>query len=173
MHIDPEFQFNYDLAYYVYSKSYDHWDTMTSRAKVRARRYVEAGIAESIQFKGTKTNLISEKAFQAVLAERKKQSVLRGDRKSTEHPITHRHIAMYCLTRPTKMSFTEYFAFWFGTLVWTWVTSDENQLLKKAQKSFDIATDDWRTMYDNAGIKLMEMPRLSTHKEKRKYGIIE
>lgn len=160
-----------DQAYKTYSDTYDVWDMLHEDTKCRARRAVEAGITEQVGFKGLKTGLISEEALSTEIKNRNDESYPTKKRKSLEHPITHRVIALACLNRPTKLGYDEYFAFWFDTLITTITTSEENQRLRDYQKVFVLGVDCWREMYERAGIILVEIPPLGTNEDKSKHGI--
>jgi len=89
-----------------------------------------------------------------------------------EHPITHKNIAMHCVNSPTKLTFEEFFNVWFENLVTTYTTNEENQGLRKFQSNYVFGVDCWKKMYEDAGIVLMQRPKLNTKAAKRQYGIM-
>ena len=171
MIITKEFKFNFDLAYNTYSLSYDAWDKLSKKAQKRARRQIESSVREA-GFNGKSTGLISEKAFLTVIKQKKGLPIGKDERLALEHPVTHKNIAMHCLSFPQKLSFEEFFAIWIENLVNTYTTNEENQGLRKFQSKFTFGIDCWKKMYEEAGIVLMERPKLNTKAAKQKYGII-
>jgi hypothetical protein len=171
MIIADDVRINYEIAYDIYSKAYDLWGQISNQAMTRLRRQIEGAVTEA-GFRGVRTGLISEKAWETVIYEKKGMVVGRKDRIAQEHPVTHKNVALYCLTQPRKLSFDEFYDVWFNNLVTTWTTNDENQRLRKFQSTFKFGVDCWKQMYENAGIVLMERPKLNTKAAKQKYGII-
>ena len=164
-------KFNFDLAYEVYSRVYCSWLELSDREQKRARRQVESMVREA-GFNGKKTGLISEAALETVINEKKGIEPGKDNRTATEHPVTYTNIALYCLNSKFKLSYKEYFDIWFDNLITTETTSEENQRLKAFQKDFKFGVDCWKQMYEDAGIKLVERPRLMSNDEKRQYGIL-
>lgn len=171
MIITDEFKFNFDLAYNTYSMTYDAWDKISKKAQKRARRQIESSVREA-GFNGKSTGLISVKAFETVIKQKKGLSISKDERLALEHPVTHKNIALHCLNSPAKLSFEEFFAVWIENLVTTYTTNEENQGLRKFQSKFTFGVDCWKKMYEDAGIVLMERPKLNTKVAKQKYGIV-
>jgi hypothetical protein len=169
--IDDTNKFGFDIAYMVYSTVYDQWKSLTQPQKNKARRQVEATVNEA-GFRGHSTKLISEAAWQTVLNEKRGIEPSKGDRVATEHPITFTNVALFILNLEDKLSYDDYFAVWFNNLITTTTTNAENYRLKDYQKNFKFGIDCWKQMYENAGIKLMERPRVMSHDEKREWGLM-
>lgn len=164
-------RFNCEIAYMVYSKSYDNWANLSDKEQKKARRQVESTLRES-GFNGNPTGLISEAALQTVINQKKGIQPTKQSRTALEHPVTYTNVAMYCLTRPTKLSFDEYFNVWADNLVTTVTTNEENQRLRKFQSTYRFGIDCWKEMYAQAGVKLVERPRMMSKEEKREWGIV-
>ena len=171
MIITEEFKFNFDLAYNTYSLTYDAWDKISKKAQKRARRQIESSVREA-GFNGKSTGLISEKAFNTAIKQKKGLPISKDERLALEHPVTHKNIAMHCINLPTKLTFEEFFAVWINNLVTTCTTNEENQGLRKFQSKFTFGVDCWKKMYEEADIVLIERPKLTTKAAKQQYGII-
>lgn len=164
-------KFNFDLAYLVYSTVYDNWDKLSEKERKKARRQVEGTVRET-GFNGTSTGMISKAAWQTILNSKKGIQPTKANRTALEHPITYTNIATYILNKENKLSYEEYFKVWFDTLITTITTNEENQSLRKRQANFEFPRDCWKKMYEDAGIELMERPRLMSHEEKRQWGVM-
>jgi hypothetical protein len=164
-------KFNFDLAYEVYKRVYSAWQTLSDREQKKARRQVEAMVRES-GFNGNPTGLISEAALETVINHKKGIKPNKDNRTALEHPVTYTNVALHCLNNETLLSYDDYFNVWFDNLVTTITTNEENYRLTKFQKNFEFGVDCWKKMYEEAGIKLVERPRLMSKSEKRRYGII-
>ncbi len=160
----------FDTAYVVYSLHYDRWNSLTKRAKSRARRQVESAVTQA-GFNGVDTGLISVAAFKSIIDEKNGIALTKQTRVAKEHPVTHRNIALHCLTTPAKLEYDEYFKVWFNNLIITHTTNEENQCLRKFQSNFRFGVDCWKKMYEEAGIELMERPKLNTKEAKMKHGV--
>lgn len=171
MIITEEYKFNFETAYLTYSRIYDAWNSLSESAQNRSRRQIESSVREG-GFNGKSTGLVSEKAFETIIKEKKGLPISKDERLALEHPVTHKNIAMHCINSPTKLSFDEYFDVWINNLVTTYTTNEENQGLRKFQSKFTFGVDCWKKMYEEAGIVLMERPKLNTKAAKQKYGII-
>lgn len=171
MIITDDVRVNYEAAYLLYTIAYDNWNIISDKAQKRFRRQIESAVREA-GFNGVETGLISEKAWATVIAEKKGESIGKGNRVAKEHPVTHKNIALHCLTQPTKLSFDEFYNVWFENLIVTYTTNEENQRLRKHQSNFRFGVDCWKKMYEDAGIVLMERPKLNTNAAKREWGII-
>ena len=161
--------YNCKLAYNVYVDVFNNWNIISKSEQDKARRQVESTVREA-GFKGHRTGLISKNAWQVILDTKK--SIQPKGRLALEHPITYTNVALYCIKRNTPMTFDEYFEFWGRILITTQVTNAENQYLKKFQESFRIGIDSWEKMYEDAGIELIIKPKLSSHEDKRKWGLM-
>lgn len=171
MVITEEFKFNFEIAYLVYSRVYDAWGSLSDSARSRSRRQIEASVREG-GFNGNTTGLISEKAFETIIKQKKGLPISKDERLALEHPITHKNIAMHCINSPTKLTFEQFFNVWFENLVTTYTTNEENQGLRRFQSNYVFGVDCWKKMYEDAGIVLMQRPKLNTKAAKRQYGII-
>jgi len=164
-------KFNYELAYNVYVQVKQNWSGLSKTQKSRARRQVEIMLAEA-GFRGNKTGLVSKAALETIINERKGIAPVGNQRTSVEHPITHKNVAEYILSLPHTLSFEDYLDMWFTNLVTTKTTAKENMRLKDFQEDFVFGVDCWKEMYKNAGIELVEMPKLAKKEDKKRYGII-
>jgi len=169
-YINAANKFNFDLAYTVYNTVYHAWGTLSAKEKKKARRQVESMISEA-GFRGVSTKLISEAAWETVLAERAGFKAIGGARKAKEHPITYTNIAMFCLTQKQVLQYEDYFKVWFDNLITTTTTSEENYRLQKSQKNFVFGVDCWKEMYHKAGIKLIPRPDLRAKGAKLQHGL--
>lgn len=170
MHIREDLKPCYEAAYIVYSMHYDIWNKLTKSGKSHARRQVEATVSQA-GFDGVRTGLISVTAWKSVIDEKNGIELTKYSRVAKEHPVTHKNIALYCLTSPIKLEREEYFKVWFDNLVIAFTTNEENQRLRKFQSNFQFGVDCWKQMYKDAGIELMERPKLNTKAAKIKYGV--
>lgn len=164
-------KFNYELAYNVYVQVKQNWSGLSKTQRSRARRQIESMLTEA-GFRGNKTGLVSKAALETIINKKKGIKPVGGQRTAVEHPITHKNVAKHILTLPQTLSFQEYVDVWFTNLVTTITTADENMRLKHFQKDFVFGVDCWKEMYEAAGVKLVEMPKLNTKKAKKQYGII-
>lgn len=171
MIITDEFLPCYKKAYNLYSEYYDEWSSLSARAKLRARRQIEGSVREA-GFNGVNTGLISAAAWKSVIDKKRGELISNEDRVAKEHPITHKNVALHCLSQPTKLPFNDYFDVWFNNLVTVQTTNRENQRLRKFQSTFRLGVDCWKKMYEDAGIMLMERPKLNNKAAKREWGII-
>jgi hypothetical protein len=164
-------KFNCDLAYDVYSKVYDAWGGLNDKQQKKARRQVESMISEA-GFRGIRTGLISEGAWQTVINKYRGIKPVGGARTAKEHPITYTNLSMYVIALDTKLNYDDYFAVWYDNLITTTTTSDENYRLQKFQKKFVFGVDCWKEMYKNAGIVLMERPNLKRYDVQKQWGLM-
>ena len=163
-------KFAFDTAYMVYERAYDNWSNLTQETRNLARRQVESTMREA-GFNGKATGLISVKALETIVAQKKNQQISNNTRTALEHPITYTNLALYCLTLDKKLSFDEYLKIWFDNLITTVTTNEENQHLRRFQKDFRFGIDCWKKMYEAAGIELIEKPNFRRKDVKQKYGI--
>ncbi len=170
MVIDDEFRFNYETAYTVYSRNYDAWSSLSDKAKRRARRQTENAVREA-GFNGVDTGLISVNAWATIINEKNGVTPTKQTRVAKEHPVTHKNIALHCLEYSSKLEFDQYFDIWFDNLITTYTTNEENQRLRNFQSKYSFGVDCWKQMYENAGIKLMERPKLNTKAAKIQHGV--
>lgn len=160
----------FEAAYVLYSMHYDSWNKLTKSGKSHARRQVETTVREA-GFNGVTTGLISVAAWKSVIDEKNGIELTKHTRVAKEHPVTHKNIALYCLTTSTKLNFDDYFKVWFDNLVITYTTNEENQRLRKHQSNYRFGVDCWKKMYEDAGIELMVRPKLNTKAAKIAHGV--
>lgn len=172
MKISAANNFNCLLAYNSYVSVSIHWSTLSDKERKKARRQIEALVGEA-GFKGHVTGLISENAWQTICNEYKGIAPTKATRLAKEHPITYSNIALACITHKGVLTFDEFFKMWTDNLVSTVTTNAENQRLKNFQQTFVLGVDDWKVMYELAGIKLIERPKLRSHAAKRLHGILK
>ena len=168
--IKPELRPAYEIAYNTYVAIKAQYNNVSDSCQKRFRRQIEATVGEA-GFGGTNTGLISKSALETHVNEKKGIAPTRHSRKATEHPITPRVIADFILAQDRVLDFDEYFAVWFDNYVYTITTNDENQHLKKFQAEFKFG-DCWKTMYEAAGIELVQFPNFRLKAVKQEYGII-
>jgi hypothetical protein len=162
---------NFEIAYMVYEFVYDRWSELSETEKKKARRQVESTMREA-GFNGVSTGLVSVKALETIVNEKKGIEPSRKTRQAIEHPITYTNIARFCLEADTKMTRDEYLKVWFDNLITTVTTNEENQYLRNFQENFRFGVDCWRKMYEAAGIQLVEKPNFRRNDVKRQYGIM-
>lgn len=169
--IDPKVLPAYKLAHSVYVMVKSSYDNAEPSLKSRLRRQVEATVREA-GFNGTSTKLISVKALETLVNEKKGIVACRKSRRALEHPVTHKNISEYILNLDDVLSFDEFYTVWFENLVTTVTTNEENQRLRKFQSSFVLGEHCWKEMYNEAGIELVERPNFQLKAVKQQYGII-
>lgn len=168
MRTDNEYALH--IAWTVYKSIHAKWPDLPQPQRNLARRQCEALIREA-GIRGQSSGLISEAALQSTIKVRQGKAIRLGERVATEHPITYKVVALHCLERDQPYTFEQYVGIWRDTLITTKTTSDENQMLKKMQTDFQFG-DDWKQMYNDAGINLIDMPSFRTKAAKEKYGLL-
>lgn len=170
--LHPDRKNRYKAAYELFKLLYKLYNTTNDEdAKVYCIRNVECSIEEA-GINGKYVGLISEKAFQSKIKAYEGKKLTKKQSVSTEHPITYRNIAKHLLNQKEIPNAEQYFKFWLNKLIKVKTTFEENIGLREYQANFNIMKDDWKKMYEKAGIKLVDDVNFKSNKVKEELGLI-